>query len=63
MGLGPRPGGKRCAGAIIVSDAAPKGPVAGRGAVLLYPRVFIRRDRLVGQLTPDPMGLLRSGAE
>jgi len=29
-----------------------------RDAVLLDPRVLISRDRLVGQLAPDPIGLL-----
>lgn len=45
-------------GAIVVPDAASERPVAGRGAELFDPWVLIRRDHLVGQLPPDPMGLL-----
>ena len=51
-------GGERQMGAIVVPDAASERPVAGRGAELLDPRVLIRRDCLVRQLPPDPMGLL-----
>jgi len=45
-------------GAIVVPDAGSERPVAGRGAELLNPRVLIGRDHLVGQLAPDPTGLL-----
>ena len=55
----PGTGCERHVGAIVVTDAAPQCPVAGRGAELFDPRVLIGRDHLVGQLPPDPMGLLR----
>jgi hypothetical protein len=57
-GACPSLGGEREVGAIVVPDAASERPVAGRGAELLDPRVLIRRDHLVGQLAPDPTGLL-----